>query len=56
MARLNVFFKSIVSFISYPKKRTNNPIKYFKNCFKRRHRKQKLQKKFKEVIAFWTPS
>ena len=59
MTRLNIFIKKITSFIPNKKKKTNNPINYFKACLKKYSKRRKtlrLQRKFRGVIAFWNPS
>jgi hypothetical protein len=59
MARLSIFIKKISSFIPSRKKKTNNPINYFKARLKKYSKRRKtlwLQRKFRGVIAFWNPS
>lgn len=59
MATLSLFLKNVTSVISYRKKKTNNPIKFLKNYLKKQAKKRKhlwLQRRFRGVIAFWTPS
>lgn len=38
------------------RRKTSNPIKCLKVCFKKRWGKQNLQKKWKSFFAFWIPS
>lgn len=59
MTRLNIFIKKITSFVPNRKKKTNNPISYFKARLKKYSKRRKtlwLQKKCRGVIAFWNPS
>ncbi|PWU16192.1 MAG: hypothetical protein C5B45_01135 [Chlamydiae bacterium] len=59
MTRLSIFIKKISSFIPNRKKKTNNPIIYFKTRLKKCSKRRKvfwLQRKFRGVIAFWNPS
>lgn len=59
MATLSIFLKNVTSVISYRKKKVNNPIKFLKMYLKKQAKKRKyawLQRKFRGVVTFWSPS